>query len=194
MIEVQSRTGDHTIATVDDAPDSRDRELSFFGAGDLDSFISNIELFGFVDSDLGTAFAQCERSMPLTDPDHLHSQSPQADGVTQYSSPVLSQVLPYNVRSFVQRSGLKTGPQRIVNLIRHTLKSYPQMLLQHGVLPPFIHPSLIFQEYDEVNMEPLANCMSLMHMFNSGVRGSRKLFWKNVKLECERFRDKVWIL
>ncbi|KAK5095426.1 hypothetical protein LTR70_003590 [Exophiala xenobiotica] len=35
-------------------------------------------------------------------------------------------------------------------------------------------------------MEPLNNCISLMHMLKSGVQGTRKLFWKNVRLECER--------
>ena len=32
-------------------------------------------------------------------------------------------------------------------------------------------------------MEPLNNCISLVHMISGGVRGSRKLFWKVVRLE-----------
>ena len=35
-------------------------------------------------------------------------------------------------------------------------------------------------------MEPLTNCMSLVHMLSSRIHGSRKLFWKNVRMECER--------
>ncbi|KAJ5833633.1 hypothetical protein N7474_001944 [Penicillium riverlandense] len=35
-------------------------------------------------------------------------------------------------------------------------------------------------------MEPLSNCISLVHMISSGTRGSRKLFWRNVRMECER--------
>ncbi|KAI5360705.1 hypothetical protein Slin15195_G086210 [Septoria linicola] len=36
-------------------------------------------------------------------------------------------------------------------------------------------------------MEPLANCISLVHMIGSP-KGSRKLLWRNVRLECERMR------
>ncbi|KAL1841425.1 hypothetical protein VTK73DRAFT_3484 [Phialemonium thermophilum] len=78
--------------------------------------------------------------------------------------------------------------QRIAKLILHTLKSYPVMLLRHNTLPPFLHPSTIAIAASNADnaMEPLNNCMSLVHMISSGVRGSRKLFWKNVRLECER--------
>ncbi|THX54515.1 hypothetical protein D6D06_05475 [Aureobasidium pullulans] len=38
-------------------------------------------------------------------------------------------------------------------------------------------------------MEPLANCLSLLHMIGGNLRGSRKLFWKNVSMECERLRE-----
>ncbi|KAG2170740.1 hypothetical protein VTO58DRAFT_110979 [Aureobasidium pullulans] len=38
-------------------------------------------------------------------------------------------------------------------------------------------------------MEPLANCLSLLHMIGGNIRGSRKLFWKNVSMECERLRE-----
>ncbi|KAK8038650.1 hypothetical protein PG993_007061 [Apiospora rasikravindrae] len=36
------------------------------------------------------------------------------------------------------------------------------------------------------DMEPLHNCISLMQMLNTGLQGSRKLFWRNVRQECER--------
>ncbi|KFY91853.1 hypothetical protein V498_05290, partial [Pseudogymnoascus sp. VKM F-4517 (FW-2822)] len=53
-------------------------------------------------------------------------------------------------------------------------------------LPPFIHPRLISSEAENNHMEPLTNCICLVHMISSGIRGSRKLFWKNVQMECER--------
>lgn len=95
------------------------------------------------------------------------------------------------VRSLVRRPKLKTGTQGIVNLILHTLKSYPLMMLRRNALPPFIHPRLISSNVENNYMEPLTNCISLMHMISSGVQGSRKLFWKNVRLECERLREDV---
>ncbi|KAI3331452.1 hypothetical protein HD806DRAFT_518473 [Xylariaceae sp. AK1471] len=90
------------------------------------------------------------------------------------------------VRSLVQRPKIQAGAQRISNLILHTLKSYPLMMLRHNTLPPFIHPSLVSSDVENPDMEPLTNCMSLTHMITSGVQGSRRLFWKNVRLECER--------
>ncbi|KAI5927536.1 hypothetical protein F4810DRAFT_269294 [Camillea tinctor] len=124
-----------------------------------------------------------------------HSTSPLAEQTIRlqqgFSTPTLS--IPAtpsrSVRSLIHRPNLQAGPQRIANLIFHTLKSYPLMMLRHNTLPPFIHPSLVSSEIDGVNMEPMTNCISLVHMISSGVRGSRKLFWKNVRLECERFSE-----
>lgn len=65
------------------------------------------------------------------------------------------------------------------------------MMLRHGTLPPFIHPRLISSHAENTRMEPLTNCVSLMHMIGSRIQGSRKLFWKNVRLECERLCAEV---
>lgn len=95
-------------------------------------------------------------------------------------------VLPtYTLRSFHRRSGLKTGPQRIADLIFHTLKSYPLMMLHENTLPPFIHPHWVSSDVANSDLEPLTNCMNLVHMLNSQIQGGRKLFWKNVQMECE---------
>jgi len=100
-----------------------------------------------------------------------------------------------NVRSLILRSRIKTGaPQRIANLILHTLKSYPLMMLRHNNLPPFIHSGLISSNDDDARnlMEPLTNCISLVHMISNG-KGSRKLFWKTVGTECEHLCAEVCI-
>ena len=97
----------------------------------------------------------------------------------------------YAYRALVQRPEREAGTQRIANLILHTLKSYPLMMLRHNNLPPFIHPHLISSNVANDYMEPLTNCMSLVRMISSGVHGSRKLFWRNVRLECERLNAEV---
>ncbi|KAJ5674975.1 uncharacterized protein N7477_004909 [Penicillium maclennaniae] len=43
-------------------------------------------------------------------------------------------------------------------------------------------------------MEPLDNCLNLVHMISSGMKGSRKLFWSNVGVECGRLRCEPWKL
>jgi hypothetical protein len=96
-----------------------------------------------------------------------------------------------NIRSLIQRPKIGTGSQRIANLILHTLKSYPLMMLRYNTLPPFIHPGLISSDVGDNHMEPLTNCISLVQMISGGVQGSRKLFWKNVRLECERLYAEV---
>jgi len=96
-----------------------------------------------------------------------------------------------NIRSLIQRPKIGTGSQRIANLILHTLKSYPLMMLRYNTLPPFIHPGLISSDVEDDHMEPLTNCINLVQMISGGVQGSRKLFWKNVRLECERLFEEV---
>jgi hypothetical protein len=95
------------------------------------------------------------------------------------------------LRTLIQRPNLNTGAQRIANLILYTLKSYPLMMTRDNNLPPFIHPRLISFGAENNNMEPLTNCISLVHMISSGIQGSRKLFWKNVRMECEHLRAEV---
>lgn len=97
----------------------------------------------------------------------------------------------YPVSSFIQRPKLEVRAQRTASLILHTLKSYPLMMLRHNNLPPFIHPRFMPSEAENDSMEPLNNCMSLLHMVSSRVPGSRKLFWRNVQMECERFCAEV---
>ncbi|KAF2691753.1 hypothetical protein K458DRAFT_381593 [Lentithecium fluviatile CBS 122367] len=95
----------------------------------------------------------------------------------------------YLRRSLILRPKMMTGAKRTANLILSTLKSYPQMMLHHNTFPPFIHPLLRSSAREMDQMEPLSNCISLVHMIKSGVHGSRKLFWKNVRMECERLRE-----
>ena len=97
----------------------------------------------------------------------------------------------YTVRSLIQRPKVKIGAQRTANLMFHTLKSFPRMMLRHNTFPPFIHPHLISLDIEENGMELITNCISLMHMISRRAPGSRKLFWKNVRLECERICHEV---
>lgn len=91
-----------------------------------------------------------------------------------------------SIRVLTIRPRLKPSTQRIANLLFHNLKCFPLMMSRHGSLPPFIHPYMISSEAENSLCEPLTNCISLVHMISSRIHGSRKLFWKNVRLECER--------
>ncbi|TVY26631.1 hypothetical protein LHYA1_G004076, partial [Lachnellula hyalina] len=119
----------------------------------------------------------------------VHHSTPSANSTDPqaHSSPNVS--IPRSptrmVRSFILRPRLTTGAQSIANLILRTLISYPLMMLRYNTLPPFIHPCLLSSDVENDHMEPLSNCISLVHMISSGAKGSRKLFWKNVRLECE---------
>lgn len=100
-------------------------------------------------------------------------------------------MVPGAARSMISRPRTQTAAQRVSNLISHTLKSYPLMLLRSNTLPPFIHPSMITSDDENTNLESLTNCLSLVHMINTGIQTSRKLFWKNVQMECERLSEEV---
>ena len=96
-----------------------------------------------------------------------------------------------NIRSLIGRPKMSTSSQRVANLILHTLKSYPLMMLRHKTLPPFIHPLSMSLEVENDNMETLNNCFNLVHIISSGIRGNRKLFWRNVRQECEHIYAEV---
>jgi hypothetical protein len=72
-----------------------------------------------------------------------------------------------------------------------TMKSYPLMISRYHTVPPFVHPRLAAAGVPKEDMEPLDNCTSLLHMINARGRGSQKLFWRNVRMECERFCAEV---
>lgn len=90
------------------------------------------------------------------------------------------------IRSFHRRPTLNSNAKRITALILANLKSYPLMMLRDNTLPPFIHPYLTSPNSAIEDMEPLTNCISLVQMLSSRLNGSRKLFWRNVRVECER--------
>lgn len=115
-------------------------------------------------------------------------RTPQAVPV---SNPWISTLPTSSVRSLILRPNTKAGAQGIANLMLRTLKSYTLMMPRHNSPPPFIHPRLISSDIENDDMEPLTNCISLVHMGGSRLPGSRKLFWKNVRLECERLREEV---
>lgn len=104
------------------------------------------------------------------------------------SAPAMPMMPSHSPRSLSRRTNAKPGAKRTANLLLHTLKSYSAMMLQHNNLPPFIHPQLFSINQDK-DMEALYNCISLMHMISHRLPGSRALFWKNVRQECERIRD-----
>ncbi|KAE8143490.1 hypothetical protein BDV38DRAFT_233802 [Aspergillus pseudotamarii] len=129
---------------------------------------------------------------PSGSPASVYQSTSSADETAQrqhpMSSPTLSipPVPAQAIRSLVQRPNMGSGTHRIAKLILHNLRSYPQMMLRHNTLPPFIHPSVVSSDPGNPDMEPLTNCIALVHMIGSGTQASRKLFWKNVRMECER--------
>ncbi|KAK1760076.1 hypothetical protein QBC47DRAFT_366346 [Echria macrotheca] len=104
----------------------------------------------------------------------------------------------YLFRSLEQRPATKQlGREKPASLVLKTLKSYVLMMTRPQELvtpPPFLHPKLMRlvlapEGTDNgivAEMEPLHNCISLLHMAGSRVPGSRKLFWRTVRGECER--------
>ncbi|KAF2786119.1 hypothetical protein K505DRAFT_368494 [Melanomma pulvis-pyrius CBS 109.77] len=81
---------------------------------------------------------------------------------------------------------MNAGAQIIATLLKRIFRSYPMMMLRYNTLPPFIHPQWISSPGEKNYLEPLTNCMSLVHMISAGVSGGSKLFWRNVRQECDR--------
>ncbi|KAE8550234.1 hypothetical protein EYB25_006455 [Talaromyces marneffei] len=160
-----------------------------------DTEIGNLEALDLLNSDMDFADFLMgsqiinDKVIPVTSTMESSSsdlqRSTHSDNQLSLSIPLSLPI--WSSRSLIHRPKFKAGTQRIANLMFHTLKSYPQMMLRPDSLPPFIHPASMLEGFsDNDHMEPLNNCISLVHMVNSRVRGSRKLFWMNVRMECER--------
>ncbi|KAF1960713.1 hypothetical protein CC80DRAFT_403528 [Byssothecium circinans] len=167
-----------------------DPNLSFsnFGLEPFDWPANDVDLTNLLDS-------QPELPPPLEQPiisassDLVRTTSLSEDRIIQRPPASYENSLPQSpkflIRSLIPKASVQRGASRSVTLILHTLQSYPRAMMRHDALPPFIHPEFISPGVGEKSVEPLANCISLVHMISSRVRGSRKLFWKNVRLECE---------
>ena len=102
------------------------------------------------------------------------------------SSVHIPRSLECNARSLWTRPKLKIGAQGTANQMTCILNSYPKMLIKYNIIPPFIHPQWVAASGNELFLEPLANCMSLLGMLSTNVRRSASLFWRNVRMECDR--------
>lgn len=150
--------------------------------------------FGWADPSLDLDHLLIEQSNMTTDQNsirHIGPGTPAQREVAFHNISIPTSPSTYALRSLVLRTDRDPGQQRIANLALSTLKSYPLMIMHHKTFPPFIHAQSMLLHSDNDNMEPLADCLSLMYMIGGNLRGSRKLFWKNVSMECERLREEV---
>ncbi|CAO2658162.1 Nn.00g074220.m01.CDS01 [Neocucurbitaria sp. VM-36] len=112
------------------------------------------------------------------------------------STPSIPTMPNYQLRSFAQNPAIKGGTQTTAMLMARILTSYPMMMRSEDSLPPFIHPFSLsdVSEPESKSVESLTTCMSLMQMISTNAQGSRKLLWKNVRLECERLQGECFTL
>jgi len=91
----------------------------------------------------------------------------------------------------------KEHPPNLIHFVTRVFKTYPNMLLRRGRLPPYIHPS---QLAGTSIPTPLANCLSLVSLWDGQVRGGEAFVHEVVKKEMERLyiqvisRAKEWLI
>ena len=158
----------------------------------LDWDFPDIDFVDLLDSQTNQETVQWSRARSPSLARHSPSASDQTTQVQRTMLP--GTTIPMSpistLRSLIRRSSMSAGAHRVAHLTYSMLKSYP-MMLQQNDLPPFIHPSLVSSDPGNHDMEPLTNCMSLILMIRGGVRGNRKLFWRNVRQDCERLCAEV---
>jgi hypothetical protein len=180
-----------SATTLDDVLAIPGSEFANLGQGYFDWPTTDMQYTDFLNLSTETIEQPIIMAYP-TPPSHstpLEEQTIQGRHIVLSKSPPIVRPPTRFARSFMLKSG--NGSQRIATLTLHTLRSYSRSMLRSHSLPPFIHPEVISGVFDDKELEPLSNCISLVHMISSGVRGSRKLFWKNVRLECERLLAEV---
>lgn len=173
-------------------------DLSFAGLGDLPQW-SMLDITSSVITDLDDQLpypSPLEFTELATDPSESLIDRNPANGrmiLVQNTLPSIPTMPTYELRSFGRNPAIKCGKQTTAKLIVRILTSYPIMMQSRGFLPPFIHPSsLLFTSHSETrSMESLSTCMSLMQMIGTNAQASRRLLWKNVRLECERLNEEV---
>ncbi|KAF2636950.1 hypothetical protein P280DRAFT_408318 [Massarina eburnea CBS 473.64] len=188
IIEESHQSSNNAIPTLEDVLAIPDADFNF-GPGIFDWPGNDIDFTNFLDQPQEAL--DLESHPAIASPSDLvrTDTAPDEQIISRHqaiSMRNLPRIPALHIRSLVPKERLQRGAQRTTNLILHTLRSYPQMMMRHDLLPPFIHPESISPSSSEKSMEPLVNCISLVQMISSKVRGSRKLFWKNVRLECER--------
>lgn len=75
-----------------------------------------------------------------------------------------------------------------VQFLTCVLGTYPKYMLRHGGIPPIIHP---LQVADQQLPVPLANCYSLVRMWETRARGSEAIVTATVQREMERLLEEV---
>ena len=197
----QSTEATQSSVNVDTMFSENDAALMNFdfadiGEGDLDWHTVDVEKPGMQILNHQEAYANATDLMTLVPIDQATSR----EDYEQYFgpiSPVPSPPLPimptYDLRSFRKKSMTRGGANTTAMLMIRILTAYPMMMRDKASPPPFIHSSYMTNGLDCENRsyESLATCASLMQMLGSGGKRSRKLLWKNVRLECERFHAEV---
>ncbi|KAJ7041140.1 hypothetical protein C8F04DRAFT_1208423 [Mycena alexandri] len=82
----------------------------------------------------------------------------------------------------------KNFSSRTIQHMARVLKSYPKVMLKDEALPPIVHP---FQA--AAPQQPLANCRSLLHMWENKAPGSELLVRETVWREMSRLVAEVWL-
>jgi hypothetical protein len=169
-VEDRQEASNNGDMILDSAPVISDPDSANIGGQCLDWNDLDIDFANFLNSQMNDKIIQYPSSGSSSLVRHSLPSTYQTVQVQQaISAPkVLIPPLPTpNIRSLIQRPKIGTGSQRIANLILHTLKSYPLMMLRYNILPPFIHPGLISSDVENNHMEPLTNCISLVHMISA---------------------------
>lgn len=176
---------------VGGALDLSDQELASVGGDFLDWDDSGISFADFLNTQTFNAPLSPESSALSLQAASTTAQTYQTQEALSFSSPSIPRTPTVTVRILNHRPKTQLGTQRTANTILHSLKSYPLMIQRHNDLPPFIHNSLVSSSVENSDMETLTNCLSLVQMLNGSFQASRRLFWKNVRMECERLSAEV---
>lgn len=176
-----------------------DLTLSLFEEEEFDWEIPEIDVSGI--HDLEDQPNRTNLLEPIPPPCSEQSQSLtnfgcQVNSKLHAKSLFIPRMPAYSIRSFSQNPSIKGGTQAATAMLMHRLlTSYPMMMRNPDSLPPFVHPSFLspVANPEKNSFESLNTCMSLMQMVGTHAPGSKKLLWKNVRLECERMQEEVRI-
>lgn len=105
---------------------------------------------------------------------------------------------PHPMQRITRTCGYKGSAAVTAKMMRRLLTAYPGMMSNRGPPPPFLHVSFLAGAVTTFRkpLESLATCESLMQLLSSSDsnEASRRLVWKNVRLECERVHAQYMLM
>ncbi|KAH8811628.1 hypothetical protein F5884DRAFT_282783 [Xylogone sp. PMI_703] len=167
--------GTTTYGTVRPVPNWTDMSMSNRNQGDNSYVFHTPESFN---TSVSTPVMPAESFAPRNIPRFAHVDLVPAADSSEIGGRWLATILPS-----ASQKRVKPLLPSTAQYIYRVLRTYPKMMFQPGGLPPIIHP---LQVLEHETAAPLANCLSLVRLWEGRAAGSEDIIIETIRKEMEK--------